>query len=103
MGEGPVDEALGDGFEAGIVEEIGEGQESVEVVGTALPGLACAAKPAAVWADVRPGLTEVAAEAIGLDEELSAEPSGGTDGAEGQEGKCAWGERGAILDGRCLG
>ena len=83
-GEGPVEEFLGFGFEAGVVELPGEGDEAVEEVGASLPGFAGAAEPAAVGANVGPGLVEMPAEAVGLDLELGEEPAGGADGAEGE-------------------
>jgi len=98
MRKNPVDVLLGFCFQVGIVEEVRERDEAVEEVGAALPGFACAAEPAAVGADVGPGLVEVAAEAACLDLELTAEPSGGTHGAEGQREESAGLERDAVLD-----
>ncbi len=75
----PVDVFLGFGFEARIVEQVGEGDEAVEKVWAALPGLAGAAKPTAVGADVGPGFVEMAAEAVGLNLSWSrSQPAGRT-------------------------
>jgi hypothetical protein len=99
VGEGPVDVLLGFGFEAGVVEEPGEGDEAVEEVRAALPGLAGAAEPAGVGADVCPGFVEMAGEAVGLDAELVSEPACGLDRAEREEGEGAGMERGTRTDG----
>ena len=64
--ECPIDIALRLGLEAGVVEQVGEREKAVEEVRAALPGLAGAAEPAAVGADVGPGFVEVAAESVGL-------------------------------------
>jgi hypothetical protein len=52
VGERPIDIFLSLGFEACVFEQISEGEKAVEEVRAAFPGLAGAAEPAAVGADV---------------------------------------------------
>jgi hypothetical protein len=43
---------LGFGFQAGVVQRVGEGDEALEIIGTAFPAFAGAAEPGAVRAEV---------------------------------------------------
>ena len=99
VGEYPVDVLLRFGFESRIVEQPGKRNQAVEVVRSALPRLAGSTKPAAVGADVWPGLVEVAAESIGLDLKLAAQPTSRLDLRERQWIEGAWCERRPILTG----
>ena len=101
--EGPVDILLRFCFQARVVEQVCERNEAVQEVGAALPGFAGAAQPAAVGANIGPGLVQMSAEAVGLDLELAAQPSGGANGAERQRIKSARAQRRAVLHrrGRC--
>ncbi len=65
-------------LERWVVEEIGQGDESVEPVGDALPALGLAAEPGALL-DVGPEFVEMPAQAVGLDAELGLEPAGRLD------------------------
>ena len=100
VSQGPFQEALGNGFEAGVVEKVRERDEAVEVIGATFPGFAGAAEPAGVGADVGPGFAEVAAEAVGLDLKLGAKPARGADGAERKRSEYAGKERSAGADWR---
>jgi len=82
-------------FESWVVELPCERDEAVEVVGAALPGFTFAAKPSAVGPYVWPGFIEVAAQAVGLKHELSAEPAGGFDSVEREWVETCWGPGGA--------
>ena len=57
-GQRPLDVALRLGDERGVVEQIGERHQAVEVVRPALPALARSAEPSAVGTDVGPELVE---------------------------------------------
>ena len=90
--EGPVDPLLGFCDQRLIVEKIGQRQQAIEIVRAALPALAAAAEPAAVRAEVRPELVQMAGEPIRLDAELLAEPTPRLDGPQGQSSKSIIGE-----------
>jgi len=82
--QSPVDPLAGFGDEFGIVEEIGERDEAVEIVGAALPTLALATQPGAVGGEVGPEFVNVAGQSVALDLELLEQPTGGLDSAEGE-------------------
>ena len=88
---------LGDQFR--VFEQVREGDEPVEVIGTALPAFAAAAEPGRVRADVGPEFIEVAGNALSLDPKLLAKPAFRLHGAEGQQVEGARRQRGAVADG----
>ena len=98
MGQRPVDVFLRFGFEAGVVEQVGEGDEAIEEVGAAFPGFSGATEPAAVGADVGPGFVEVSAEAVGLNLQLVAQPAGWANGAERERIEGAWLQGRAVAE-----
>jgi len=94
--EHPFDPGFGFVDESLVVEDIGEGDEAVEVVGAAFPAFAGASFPGGVGSKVGPELIEVACEAIGLDGELVLEPACGSDGGEGEWDEGGGDKRGAV-------
>jgi hypothetical protein len=67
--EDGIDEGLDPGLKRLIVEQVGEGNDSVEPVGNALPALGVATDPGTAL-DIGPELIEMPAESGGLRLEL---------------------------------
>ncbi len=80
MLERPIDVFLSLGLEARIVKQICKRNEAVKEIGAPLPGFALSALPAAIGADIGPGLFEVSAQSSGLDGKLLLQPSLGANG-----------------------
>ena len=66
VGESPLNELLCFGLQAIIVQQISERNKPVHKIGSTFPGLTRSAEPAAIAVYIRPGLIEVATQAIGL-------------------------------------
>jgi hypothetical protein len=73
--ERPVDPLLGLSDKFGVVEEISEGHQPIEVIRPALPALASAAEPRAIRAQIGPELFEMAGQASGLNLQLVSQPA----------------------------
>ena len=73
--ERPVDPLLRLGDQRLVFEEVGQRQETIQVVRPSLPALTWAAEPGAVRPDIRPDLLEVAGEPVGLDAQLLLQPA----------------------------
>ena len=87
--EDVVDDPLDLRLERRVVQQVGEGNQTVEPVGHSLPALGLAAGPGAVL-DVRPELVEMPAQPGGLDPELVAKPAGGLDPSQGKRPEGRW-------------
>ncbi len=75
IGQRPLHVALGLGDERGVLQQIGERHQAVEIVRPALPAFAGASEPSAVGAHVGPELVEPPGEATRLNLQLSFEPA----------------------------
>ena len=71
----PLDVALGLGDERGVLQQIGERHQAVEIVRPALPAFTGASEPSAVGAHVEPEFVEPPGEAARLNLQLSLEPA----------------------------
>jgi hypothetical protein len=80
MLEGPIEVFLRFGLESRIVKQVCKGNEAVKEIRAPLPGFAFSALPAAIGADIPPGLFEVSAQSSSLDGELLLQPSLGANG-----------------------
>ena len=95
VGDDEIEIAVDSGFELGVIEKIGQRDKAVEPVGCTLPRLGASTEPLAV-ADIGPELIQVAADAIGLDPELSGKPALRSDGAQGEGTKGRLLKRGMV-------
>ena len=75
--ECPIEEPLRLGFEARIVKKPGQRNQPIEIIRPPFERFALSTQPAAIGADVGPGLVQMAAEAVGLNAKLTLKPAGG--------------------------
>src|SRR5713226_4774762 len=96
-GKRPLDPRLRFGDQAFIFEQIGQRQQSIQVVWPALPAFATPAKPAALRSHVRPELVKVPAQPLCLNLKLVAQPPKRLNRAERKSEESGWAERRAVL------
>ena len=88
--ERPVDPFAGLADQFGVVEQVGQRNQPIEVIRTALPAFALAAEPRAVGGEVGPELVDVPGQSVALDFELLQQPAGRLDRARAAAGRRRW-------------
>ena len=103
MFECPFYPLLGLRDEFGVVEEISEGHQPIEVIRPALPALAGATEPRAIRAQIGPELFEMAGQASGLNLQLVSQPAARFDRGKGELSERPRGNRRTVKEYRLGG